>query len=231
MIIGGAVLIGLTLIAGVAIAIIYEAPSCGDGKLNQDETGVDCGGSCAYLCRADVSLPNVSNPPAFARAVSVGSRTDVIAYIENRNQNAEANDARYKVDVYDDAGTLLGTRSGIIDLPARSLVPVFIPGIVSGVAAAPRAFVTFDEDTRWRTSRGEDALLAIENVQMQTAEAAYNRTLVATVFDSAGIAIAASQTVVREVGPFGSASAVFTWFEPFPGEAARVDVRSVPQLP
>ncbi len=238
-------LIGLTLLLGVAFAVMYEAPSCGDGVQNQDESGVDCGGSCAYLCRADVNQPNVSNPPAFVRAVANSGRTDVIAYVENRNQNAEAKDASYRVDVYDDQGALLGTREGRTDLPARSLVPVFIPGIVPGITSSPRAFVTFEEDIEWRTPRIGETLLAIEDVTLEagnrprvnavlknrSAEAVYSRTLVATVFDASGAAIAASQTVVREVSAFGSAPAVFTWFVPFPAEAARVEVLSVPRLP
>jgi hypothetical protein len=30
----------------------YKPPSCSDGKQNQNEKGVDCGGPCSVLCKA-----------------------------------------------------------------------------------------------------------------------------------------------------------------------------------
>lgn len=240
-IIGGAVMLGVVLLSGILIAVLYEAPSCMDGRQNQDETGIDCGGSCLYLCQNEVQAPRLT----FARAVTNGSgRTDVIAYIENRNQAAEANDAPYTVEVFDEVGTLLGKREGRIDLPARSTVALYVPGVYVGVGAAPRAFVSFADDTRWRTARTEEVPLRITDITLISGElprvnatvsnvapsAVYGRTLIATVFDSNGVAIAASQTVVREVPALGSTSAVFTWPEAFTGTAVRVEVTAVPLL-
>ena len=37
---------------------VYRPPSCTDGKKNQGEAGVDCGGPCARLCKV-VSLPPI----------------------------------------------------------------------------------------------------------------------------------------------------------------------------
>lgn len=242
IIIGSAAVLGTLLLAGIVIAVLYDAPSCMDARQNQDETGIDCGGSCAYLCRNEVQEPRLS----FARAVTNGSgRTDVIAYIENRNQAAEAKDARYTVEVFDELGDLLGKREGTIDLPARSTVALYAPGVYVGVGATPRAFVSFDEDMRWRNARGGQAPLAISGIELipgsrprvnatitnVAPSAAYNQTFVATVFDTEGVAIAASQTVVREVPALGTASAVFTWPEAFMGTAVRVEVIVVPVLP
>jgi len=241
-VIGGAALVGIVLLAAFIISVMYEAPSCMDRKQNQDETGIDCGGSCAYLCKNDVQEPRVS----FARAIANGNgRTDVIAYIENRNQSAEAKSARYEVEVFDEAGTLLGKREGTLDLPARSTVTLFVPGIYLGIGASPRAFVSFEESLNWRNARGASEAVSVTTADLVLSEkprvtamlsnisptTVYNRTMVATVFDTDGVAIAASQTVVREIAGRGSAQAVFTWNEPFIGTAARVEVTSVPTLP
>lgn len=241
-IIGGAALIGCALLAIFVISVLYEAPSCMDQKQNQDETGIDCGGSCAYLCAFEAQEPRVT----FARALTNGSgRTDVIAYIENRNQSAEAKGARYQVEVFDEAGVLLGTREGTIDLPARSTTALFIPGIYLGTGAAPRAFVSFEDSTRWRNAAGGEGAVTVTatdvipgtrprvnaTVSNVAPTAVYNHTMIATVFDESGVAIAASQTVVREIAGRGSAQAVFTWNEPFLGEATRVEVMGVPVLP
>lgn len=241
-VIGGAALIGITLLAALTISILYEAPSCMDQKQNQDEAGIDCGGSCAYLCMHEVQEPRVS----FARALANGNgRTDVIAYVENRNQNAEAKSARYEVEVFDESGVLLGKREGTIDLPARSTVALFVPGIYLGMGAAPRTFVSFADETKWRNARGGEAPVIVTRADLvlgsqprvnatlsnDSPDALYNRTLIATVFDAAGVAIAASQTIVRQIEGAGSADVVFTWNEPFTGTATRVEVTSVPVLP
>ncbi|MES2931347.1 MAG: hypothetical protein V4682_01445 [Patescibacteria group bacterium] len=241
-VIGGAVLIGIALLTVFAISILYEAPSCMDQKLNQDEAGIDCGGSCAYLCAHEVQEPRIT----FARTIENGNgRTDVIAYIENRNQTAEAKGARYTVEVFDESGTLLGKREGMLDLPARSTVSLFVPGIYQGIGAAPRAFISFAEDTDWRNARGGENAIAVSQADLVLGEkprvnvilsnsaptALYNKTIIATVFDQTGVAIAASQTVVREIAGLGTATAVFTWNQPFQGTPARVEVTSVPTLP
>lgn len=241
MIIGGAVLIGLTLLAGIVIAVMYDAPSCMDGKMNQDEGGVDCGGSCAYLCRADVQAPRIE----FARPLDNGSgRTDVIAYVDNRNAAAEAEDVPYVVEVFDESGTLLGRREGMLDLPARAIVPLYLPGVAAGIGASTRAFVSFG-DIKWRTPQEEVHMVHAGTVQLvpgvrprvtvvlenASAEPAYNRTVVATAFDAEGEAIAASQTVVREVAAYGTATAVFTWPSAFSREVVRIEVAEAPSLP
>lgn len=241
-VIGGAALIGVALLTVFIISILYEAPSCLDQKQNQDEAGIDCGGSCAYLCPHEVQEPRVT----FARTIENGSgRTDVIAYIENRNQNAEAKGARYTLEVFDEAGTILGTKEGVMDLPARSTVSLFVPGVYQGIGTAPRAFISFAEDTRWRTARGAENAIAVTQADLVLGDkprvnailsnisptTIYNKTVIATVFDQDGVAIAASQTVVREIRGLGTATAVFTWNQPFQGSAARVEVTSVPVLP
>jgi hypothetical protein len=55
--------------------------------------------------------------------------------------------------------------------------------------------------------------------------------LTATVFNAAGNAIAASQTIVPELGPQNSTDIVFTWNAPFSDVDARIDVRPFIPLP
>lgn len=240
-VIGGAVLAALTLLAGLVFAIVYEAPSCSDRKQNQDEAGVDCGGSCAYLCEAQVQ--QLRTPLVRAIATQSG-RTDVVAYIENRNQAAEAKQATYEIEVYADGGMLLGKKSGTVDIPARATVPVFVPGVVPGVTSAPQAFVTFT-DLAWRAPRGEIEPVTVGRVELTeganprvrtlvgnpSPRATYDRVFVATLYNAEGIAIAASQTVVPSIPATGEAEAIFTWNAPFQEPVTRVEVRAQPRLP
>src|SRR3989344_7202851 len=82
LIIGAVVVAFLTT---VGIATFYDAPSCTDSKQNQDETGIDCGGSCSRICTAEAQPPTV----LFTKAIQNGEgRVDVIAEIENKNADA-----------------------------------------------------------------------------------------------------------------------------------------------
>ncbi|MBU1292605.1 hypothetical protein KJ819_00880 [Patescibacteria group bacterium] len=241
MIIGGAVAIGVLLLAGLIVSIVYETPSCTDQVQNQDEAGVDCGGSCARICTVQVDAPRIS----FARALQqADGRTDVIAYIENRNRGAVAKHARYSVELYNDAGLQIATREDTIDLPAQSIVPIFLPGVYAGSLPVAKAFVSFEEDIVWTKPKTELVIPTVSraefvqgfqpriNAELQNSSpyALFNVRVVATAFGADGNALAASQTVVREIPARGSASAVFTWNAPF-GEPLRVEVLPIIPLP
>lgn len=241
LVIGGAALLALVLAGLLAFSFLHKAPSCTDGVQNGDETGIDCGGSCAYVCSVTVEAPRIT----FARAVATGGRTDVIAYVENRNRDEEAKAAAYTVELFDESGRLIGSDEGVLDLPARAIVPLFASSLAPGLAFTPRAFVSFSEDTKWRLMKEARAEPAVSDVVLLTgdnprvtatvtnpsATGMGERAAVATVFDARGIAIAASRTVTQALAPRGSTQAVFTWPEPFNGEATKVEVRVVPQLP
>lgn len=241
MIIGTAAAIAVVLVAALLFSVLYDAPSCMDRKQNQGEEGTDCGGPCSHLCSALVDAPRVS----FARAFSTTSgRTDVISYVENRNQEAEAKNARYTVELFSEAGLQLAKREGMIDLPARSVVPVFVPGMYMGPIPVARAFVTFNESITWTPAKEGRTLLKVADalftqgaeprvtatLENPSATAFYNVRVVVIAFDAEGSALAASQTVVREVPAQGSAPAVFTWTAPF-GDPIRIEVLPVLPLP
>jgi len=239
MIIGSAAALFVVLAAGLLFSVMYAPTSCTDRKQNQGEEGIDCSGPCSTVCNALVDAPRVS----FARAfVTVNGRTDVIAYVENRNQEAEAKSAKYTVELFGESGLELAKREGMIDLPARSVVPVFLPALYTGPLPVTRAFVTFTNPIRWtRQQEGRtvpsvsDALFTqgaeprvTATLRNPSAVTLYNVKIIATAFDADGIALAASQTVVREIPAFGTSAAVFTWAAPF-GEPLRVEV--LPLLP
>ena len=99
IIIGVLVLVVIILAGAGGYFFFHKAPSCIDGIQNQNEEGIDCGGSCTYLCTASEAEPSVR----FARTFSpLPGRTDVIAYVDNPNTNAAAKQAPYKIELYDD---------------------------------------------------------------------------------------------------------------------------------
>lgn len=233
----------VALVAAVAIAIFYDTPSCTDRKQNQDETGIDCGGSCARLCVAETRSPSVT----FVRPLLVGQgRTDVIAYVENPNRTAAANDARFTIELYDTDGIVVAKKARTVDLPPGATVPVYIPNVFSGNLTIARAFLTFDPaslvfvkytDQRIVPQYNNDAqMLGVDAPRITASFSNPSAILlrdipvVATVFDASGNAIAATQTLLAELPPQGTAQATFVWNEPFSAPPARIDVAPIVEL-
>lgn len=102
--------------------IIFKTPTCFDLKQNGTETGVDCGGSCSLMCKADVSDPVVLWSRAFP---VINSNYNLVAYVENRNKNAGIISASYEFRVYDSNNKLLGRREGKTFIPPNQQFAVF----------------------------------------------------------------------------------------------------------
>lgn len=238
-------LIAAAVLAWVIIAALFKEPTCADGIQNQDEQGIDCGGVCAYLCSA--LLPAPVPEVVFTRALSLANgRTDVIAYVVNKNPRAAVKGARYRVELYSAEQTLVAEYAGSMDIPASAEVPVFIPNLFSGGQKVSQAFLSFDESTLiWFARDPETIVLETKEVTFSsTPTPRVNATIVnnsaaprtstkfiATLYDASGNAMAASQTIVTSIPSFEAATAVFTWAQPFTSEPARIDVRPVPSLP
>jgi len=231
------------VIVGLTFALFYKAPTCGDNKQNGKEEGIDCGGGCAYLCSASLASPSAR----FVRHFSpVPGRTDVIAYIDNSN-TAAAKDVGYTIELYGRDGTVIARKEGITELPPGTS-PIYIPNVTSGTTPIARAFLQFDESSiRWYAYpndtrliprytfdaeiTGETAPRVTATLTNPSATTIREVTVVATVFDQSGNAIAASQTVVPFISAQGSAGVVFTWNEPFTSTPTRIDIVPLVPLP
>ena len=241
--IGGAVI--ATFAAVVLIATLYQAPSCSDGIQNQEEAGVDCGGSCAYLCTALEQSPTV----LFTQAIPNGSgRTDVVAVIENVNTGAAAKGVPYTITLYGANQVLVQQVNGKLDLPPTSKVAVFVPGISSGYQRDVRAFLTIaPPDVQWYSMPVDTRIVpVVTNTTLAgmteaprvdavlrnsgTASLVDVRVLV-LVHDAQGNVIAASQTIVPRIPPQGEATATFTWNGAFTSVPAKTEVIPVIPLP
>jgi hypothetical protein len=224
--------------------VFYRAPSCIDGIKDGKETGLDCGGTCPYLCTADEQEPTV----LFTKAILNGEgRTDVIALIENKNQEA-SKDAPYEISVFGFDQRLIQHLTGTVDLPPSTTVPIFIPGIASGQATPGSSFLTIDaSSTKWYTLAPDPRILPkVSNITPLGATSSpritatltnadvrglRNIKTVAVVKNAAGNVIAASQTIVKNIPPQGSVEATFTWNAPFTDKPASIQVYPVVPLP
>ncbi len=231
-IIGAAV---AAIIALAVIATVYEIPSCADNTQNQDETGIDCGGSCTLLCAVDQKALN----PLFTRQlIAPNGRTDVIAYVENPNPDALAKDVPYRITLYGKDNIIVSSKTGKMSVPPSTTVPVFVPGFYSGFQEVARAFLEFEGEVEWYRDEVERPKLSVSDVELDeggtprltasisnpTAKPLYRVPVVATLFDSNKNAIAASATVVDVIPAQGSAPLIFTWNAPFSAPVARTEI-------
>ena len=241
MLIGGIALVAIVVIGATVFAFVYKVPSCTDKTQNQKESGVDCGGPCTYLCTAQVNAPNV----LFARALELpGGRTDVVAYIQNPNKQAQTKGAPYTIELYAADATLVARVSGFVDLPAGTVTPIYIRAAAQGSNVA-RAFINFaPEKISWKSVTGERAVPRVTDSALtegdsprvsaklanETYDPMYDIRSVAVVYDSEGTAIAASETLVPAIRAQSAVPITFTWNEPFQSVPARFEVTPVVPL-
>lgn len=229
---------GVAMIAvGIpAYLLFYTPPSCTDGKRNQNEVGVDCGGSCRNLCQAKELAPIVIWTQKFM--VSPGTYS-VVTYLENPNVVAEAHNVPYTFKLYNTAGGVIAERSGKAFIPAHKKIAIFEGNIMTGGEAPSRVDFDFTKPPFWQRQMStepkltiSDRILTGENTRPRieatlansNIDAVANVGVVAIVYGGSGNAIAASATYVDALNKDESKQLVFTWPNPFPVEAQGCEI-------
>lgn len=218
-----------------------KPPSCTDGKQNQNERGVDCGGICQLACSFDVTAePTIQ----WSRAYYVTKGIyNLVAYVQNPNVNYISKQVPYIFKVYDENNILLATREGSVALPTAKLFPIFEAGIDVGERIPKKVVFEFTEPLIWVEYAGERPELAVSDVVLSrinespklTAKVS-NKTLnqyrgvevVAILYDVEGNGFAASRTYVDRIGDKQTRDVSFTWPEVFTASTSRIEI--IPKL-
>lgn len=229
----------------VVIATFYQTPSCTDGTQNKEEEGIDCGGSCPYLCTAQKQPPTV----LFTKALTNSSgRTDIIAAIENKNAFAAAKNVPYRITLYGTNQVLLQEVTGVLDLLPGAATQVYVPGVVLGkqpvvgaflsiASSSPQWFLmTADPRTVPRVSNTQqggtlDAPRVEAVLSNPSVTVLHNVSVIVMVRDVRGEVIAASKTIVQVIPAQGEAVALFTWNSSFVSTPASIEVVPIIPLP
>lgn len=227
-----AILIALGLVlTGVWFGFFYHASTCSDGTQNQDETGIDCGGSCTKLCTA----PLVS--ALWARAVEAGPGVyHAVALVRNPETDAGTDALPYTFSLYDADNVLIAERNGTMYLAPGEVAPLFAGDIITGNRIPVRAFVRFGTAT-WEKMKNEqnpirvtsqeldqEALRLAARIVNTTALPVPRVVIIALLYDADGNLVNASQTTVSDLPPRGEKDIAFTWQRPFAEDILRIDV-------
>ena len=218
----------VAILVGVPVFFfVYKAPTCGDGKQNQGEAGIDCGGPCRRLCEAQALSPIVT----WKRFIEVTpGNYSLIAYVENPNFNYQANTVSYRFQLFDKDDVLVAERTGTATIYPNKKLPVVEYGVYTNDHVPTRMEFEFTSPLLWdkvsstySELRFTDVTLERETTVPRLTATIENRTpfdvtnipVVALIYDVDGNALAVSKTVVARVGANGQESLVFTWPKPF----------------
>ncbi|MDP2655902.1 MAG: hypothetical protein Q8P17_05360 [bacterium] len=230
----------VVLVGAPIFFLFYQAPTCSDGRLNGDETGVDCGGSCQLLCSAE-SLPLILKGDP--RVLEVTSNTfEVVALIENPNISAGIYRAGYTLKLYDASSTIpLKTIEGETHVPKGATFTIFEgPFTIEDGTLPTRATFEWKQGTlQWQKSTTQmpeilvkDSSLSREDtsprldasIENASLENVSNIDLTALISNESGNIFAASKTFVDTLSAGEKSPIVFTWPRPFGEKAVSINI-------
>lgn len=227
-----------------SFSIFYKAPTCTDSVKNGSEVGIDCGGSCPYLCTEQVQEPTI----LFTKIVPNGAgRIDVVASIENKNTFAGAKNIPYVITLYGSDQSVNQVR-GVVDLPPLTTVPVYVPGISFGTKKVVRAFLEIPSiEHTWVAMKGDPRVKPVVSnttiggttsgphitatLQNESLTNMTDVPVIVFVRDAQGEVIAASKTVAQTIPAQSQAQVTFTWNGAFSNTPATIEVLPIIPLP
>lgn len=226
----GALVILGAIGTGVYFTYFYTPSSCFDGVLNQDEEGIDCGGSCALLCQS----PNIS--VMWARSIKVAPGVyHSVAMVRNPNTGASGT-VSYEVSLFDEDNILITRRGGALSIGPGEIAPLFEANIVTGERIPARTFVDVLPGAFETTERevspvrvlnfdlDEEALRLTATIQNQGTARVADVRVIALLYNADDTLISASQTLSGTLDIGERKEVVFTWQEAFSEGVARTDI-------
>lgn len=231
---------GIILLIVLSVVFIYfsgrESANCFDGKLNQNEEGIDCGGSCKAICQfkaEDVAI-------LWSRVIPVVDDVySVVAMIENPNLNFEAKNVPYTFKLYDDENILIFERKGSAYFLSGATFPVFEHALRTGQRIPARAVFSLRDDPFWEQTSSDDVEIRVITKNLSNEDESPRLTVVvknptfqilndvefiALLYDKDENLVNASKTVLERLDSEQSDTIIFTWPEPFTTTIARMEI-------
>jgi hypothetical protein len=218
-------------------------PTCFDGKQNGDESGVDCGGSCAKVC----SFEAYQLVTLWSRAFPVTDGVyNLMAYVENQNRESGVSRINYEFRAYDQNNVFLGRKEGSTFVGSNDRTAIFESGFEVGNREPYRVDFQFTSVPVWtRINREQRNALAIDVQDRVLSNISTSPKLEATVinntliditnldvyvilYDESDNVINVSKTFIPRLIKNSRSSIVFTWPRPLVKNPSRIDI--LPQV-
>lgn len=218
---------------GTGLYYIFRTdPSCNDGKQNQGEAGIDCGGSCSAKCE---EMPKIENVRVLEKNfLPVGDgKYDAIAKIDNPNSQFGVAQFEYSFNLLDGSGNIISQKEGSsFILPAETK---YILAFNLASSAQPESIDIKIRSFKWtKFLEYEEPLIQIYSKEFNLVNAGSNfailkakiknlsgydfRTItVKTVIrNERNVPVALNQTSVNDVKVNEEREIIFNWGNSFP---------------
>lgn len=219
----------MLLFAGYFAYRLIPAETCFDQKQNQDETGIDCGGSSCELCLTEQAKDLVI---VWTRYFEVRPGVyDVAALVENVNISIGIEALPYEFRLYGDEDAFLASRRGrTYSLPNQQFL-IFESSLQTG-SFPPRRMIFKLDEFSWKRAEEQSLPISIARTDRQLALPRPKLTVtlanssirdvsrldvMAIVSDASGNAIGVNSSRLPFVPDTGSVDTVFIWPMPFTG--------------
>ncbi|MFC1625366.1 hypothetical protein ACFL1O_00585 [Patescibacteria group bacterium] len=209
------------ILAGLWIYFYLPEPTCFDGKENQDEEGVDCGGSCT---------PCVASPKnvitLWTRVFKVSDGVyEAAALIENPNIFYGLSVFKYTFKLYDVNNVLVAIKDNQTFLNPRDKFVIWAGNLQTGKSEAVRAFFEIETVSPWRYIDEEIFSVLVSEKTFtntpfpvlraklvnQSILALENISVAAVLYDENENAMAVSSTKIDSIPGESGQEVVFTW--------------------
>ena len=221
------------------VLFFYHAPTCSDGVQNGQEGGVDCGGKCQKICPAEALPPTILWSRSFEIVPGVWNS---VAYVENQNADAGIVSIAYRFKLFGADNVIITERGGTTFLAPHATAVIVEPSLNVGQRIPMRTEFEFLAVPVWEHINEQTiATLKVVGSTLSTPEStprisaliensssvtAGNIEATAIAFDVNDNAIAASKTLIPELSHGASQQVTFTWPQPFPVAASRIEVNA-----
>lgn len=227
----------------IVFSLIYffnPAPTCFDRIQNQEEEGVDCGGSCEKGCLGDIKDIVV----LWTRFFQITSaHYDVAVLVENPNLFAGVRLVQYQIKLHDEKNVLVAIRNGITFINPQERFIIFESNIQTANRVPAQASIEF-EPIAWARIEEEKPQITAFNFQISRFPTGRldmtirngnflpeeNLETAVALLDENGNAFAVSRARVESIDAEASKSVGFTWPYPLEKEAASIQtfIRKIP---
>ncbi|MDO8521203.1 MAG: hypothetical protein Q7S52_03745, partial [bacterium] len=203
-----------------------KTPTCFDAKQNQNEQGMDCGGSCLLMCTG--ATKNIKIIWAKVFPIRMGAY-DIVAYAENPNFNAGAPRVPYTAKLFDENGSVIAERKGETFASPNERFAIFAGNMLTGEKVPVRGVIELASEISWvkveepkKDIEVSDKVLVGTGKVPKLSALLTNRELeilrdievTVVIYDVTGLPVAVSATKVEKLDRKGSEKLFFTWPKP-----------------
>ena len=229
------IVFAVIIIAVFLFLLSLGNPTCFDGRRNQGEEGIDCGGPCE-LCVGEVKNLIIHWSKIFKLK---NGNYEAAALIDNPNLFAGLPSLKYKFNIYDEKNVLIAIKPGETFINPDERFLIFETNIEVGERVPKYAFVELESQTEWKRIEKEKPQIVISRKQFFNSEpfpkliteinnkslfSVENISLAVVLYGKDQNAKAVSISKIDYIGGGSSKEIVFTWPEVFSEEPASIEI-------